>query len=452
VTSGRRFAWAVTILATVVLTLLIPYRLTDGDSCLYAALAHDIARGGSWVAPQWDFHGQTACFHEHPPGAFWLSAIVEALGAPEATASLAANALWTFAAVAGVVALARLFVSGATANVAGLAFLLHIVVLKYVQRAGLEIPLAATAAWTLAAGLRLGRSRWWIGAAGISLAGAFLVRGVFGAVPAAVLVYAAFEPSLRPPPRRLVATFALATLVLVAFDRAHAAATGHGFWAAYVERQVLPSLRTDGTAHSVEGETWTYYIGRTLLYTLPWSILPLWRLTRRDRPRGDAAAAWRLAGVWIALTVIGASLSSRAGSRYVFQVYVATSLLAALAVGTHLKPAFAWIVSAFVVLMLPAQVIVKSCFHERGPWWETAAAMEDLRGDARLAGREIRGPFQPEDDRLKSLLRFHTGRPVVSDPAGDMRGLRWVPGVDASYPFGRVIAVTPLGALVVYEP
>jgi 4-amino-4-deoxy-L-arabinose transferase-like glycosyltransferase len=465
---GRLLAWSAAVVSTVAIALAVPYHLTDGDSCAYAAMAHDIARGvSSWCNPQWDFHGRIECFHEHPPGALWLSALVERLGAPEAKAALVANVLWTFAAMAGVVALARRFVSKGAADLAGLVFVLHVGVMHYVQRAALEIPLAATAAWTVAAGLRLGGSRWWTVATAASLAGAILVRGVFGLVPAALLVFLLFEPTLRPPWRRLVVAFLGAAAALCAFDLAHVhKPTGPSclpipgvhvsFWREYLERQVLPSLQPGGTAHSVAGETWTYYVGRTLVYSLPWTLLPVWRLVRGPKPL-PSPAAWRLAAVWIVLTVAGASMSSREGSRYVFQVYAATSLLAALAVGPELKPVVEWIAVTFVVMLFPAQVLLKSTvFHARDVWWRTAeiaSAHAYRNGELWPPGsrRTVAGPFQPEDDRLKSLLRFHLGDVWVSSaPVTDAKGLQWVPGAGEDFPLGKVVFATPLGALVDY--
>jgi 4-amino-4-deoxy-L-arabinose transferase-like glycosyltransferase len=447
----RIAAWAAVVLVTVAIAAFWPFRLTDGDSCVYAAMAHDMAQGGSWIAPTWDFHGAVGCFHDHAPGAFWLAAIVERLGAPWTTAALVANALWTFAAVAGVVALARLFVSKATADFAGLAFLLHSVVMRYAQRAGLEIPFAATAAWTLAAGLRLGRSRWWIVATGAALAGAFLVRDVMAIVPAALLVYAAIDKPLRPPIGRLVAASALAAAALFAFDRAHAAATGHGFWSAYVEREIFPSLEGGGSRHAVDRETWPYYVESIAIYSLPWSLFPVWRLWRGPRPV-PSPAAWRLAAAWIVFAFALASTSSREGSRYVSQVDVATALLAALAVGPELKPTPAWFASTFVMLVLPAVVLLKTtAFHDRGTWWDAARRLDELHGDPRLVGREIHGVFKTEDDRMKTFLRFHTGAWVSSAPVPEMKGLQWIAGAGADFPAGRVIVATPLGALVDFD-
>ncbi len=449
--TGRRAvaAWAASVVATLLLVLLVPYHVTDGDSCLYSALAHDMARGGSWVAPQWDFHGAPACFHEHPPGTFWASAALECAGFPRESASLAANALWTFAALAGVVALARRFVSPRAALAAGVLFLLHLEVLRYAQRAALEVPLAAAASWALAGGLRLDRSRWWIAVTAVALAAAFLVRGALAAAPVAVLVYALLERDLRPPPLRLAAAFAGAALLLLAFDRAHAAATGHGFWIEYVRRQVVPSLEEGGTRHSVAGETWPYFVSRTLVYSLPWTILPVWRLVNRPPPL-PSPAAWRLALVWIVVTVAGVSLGSRPGSRYVLQAFAATALLAGLALGPQLVERTARVVAVAAVVFIPVQIVVKDFVHERGPYWETAELLEERNGDSRIAGRELAGPFLPEDDHTKSFLRFHLDTWVTSEPVSEMRGLQWVPGAGADFPVGMVVVATPLGAVVDY--
>ena len=463
--------WAAAVIATIAIALAMPFRLTDGDSCLYAAMAHDMAAGRtSWTAPVWDFHGMSygpgtegVCFHEHPPGALWLAALVELCGAPVERAALVANALWTLAAAGGVIAIARRFVSRSASDLAGVVFLLHIGVMHYVQRAALELPLAATASWAVAAGLRLDRSRWWTLAAAAGVAGAVLTRGVLGLVPAGLLVVTCLDPKLRPPWRRLLAVFVLAAVPLVVFDRLHVHLAGEGclapthvgFWSEYFGRQVLPSLQAGGTPHAVEGPTAAYFLGRFLLYSLPWSLLVLWRLVRGPRPLA-APEAWRLAAAWIVAVVLGLSLGSREGSRYLFQAYVATSLLFVLALPRELSGKWAWAASTLVLLVLPAQIVLKQAFRERDEWWQTAeiAAQHRFRPGAEshpeARGRTVSGPFQPEDDRMKSLLRFHLDAWVSSAPVTEMRGRQWVPGAGEDFPVGRVEFATPRGAVVDY--
>jgi hypothetical protein len=212
----------------------------------------------------------------------------------------------------------------------------------------------------------------------------------------------------------------------------------------------MPSLQPGGTKHSVEGETWDYYIKCMLLYTLPWSLLPIVQFIRGPR-RLWAPAGWRLAAVWIVLTVTGASLTSREASRYLFQIYVATSLLVALAIGREMKPALARIISILLLLTLPVQVLRKSAFHERDKRWAAVKVLESHRSDPVLAGRVIHGPFGPEQQTVKSLLRFHLGVPVSSAPVTDMRGLQWIPPDNAGFPKDRVVVSTPLGTLVDFD-
>jgi len=460
VRNPRVWWWAVAIVATVALTLVIPYRLTDGDSCLYAAMAHDMAVGRtSWTAPVWDFHGQALCFHEHPPGAFWLAAIVERLGARAENAALAANALWTFAAVGGVIAIARRFTSRTTADFAGLVFLLHYGVMRYVERAALELPLAATASWAVAAGLRLDRKWWWTLVAAAGVAGAVMTRGVLGLVPAGLLVVMLFDRKLRPPWPRLAVVLVLATAALWAFDRAHASQFGadggpeHGFWKAYVDRQVVPSLDENGTAHSSSGPAWLYYFPWFLVYSLPWSLLVVWRLVRGPRPVASPEA-WRLAAVWIVTVLVGLSLGSREASRYFFQTFIATSLLTALALPREPTGNSAWAVSTLLLLALPSQIVLKCGFHSRDKWWATSDIAAEHRFRPEVgAGRRfeqpvIRGPFQPEDDRMKSLLRFHLGAWMSSGAITEMKGMQWIPKAGDDFPFGKVVFATPLGAVV----
>jgi 4-amino-4-deoxy-L-arabinose transferase-like glycosyltransferase len=445
----RRNLWLAALVATVAFAALFPYRVTDGDSCAYGSLGVEIARGGpgAWVAPTWDFFGVESAFHEHPPASFWPTAVLSVMGIPDATAPLAASALWHFAAVAGVIALARRVVGSGAADFAGLAFLLHAAVMRSVQRVDLEVPLAACSAWCVVGALRLREGRGWIGVAAAGLAGAFLVRGVFGVVPAAALAFVAVRPPLRPPLVRLALAVVVAAAALLVFDRLHALQTGRGFWAQYWERQVAPSFVAGGSDHSVEGSTWAYYVGRAALYTLPWSLLPVARLVRGPRPL-PAPAAWGLAAAWIVVAVAGPSLTSREGSRYVFLVFVATSLLAGLAVGPDLGPRLAAWATVLVAVAIPVQVVVKSVFHERDDWWRTADLLQEARAREDFASVPVpvHGEFQPVDERLKSFLRFHLGARITSADAADARRIWFRAGVPVPAGWTERLR-TPLGVL-----
>ncbi len=445
---GTRAAWigaGVAAVAAVVLAATLPFHLTDGDSCLYAAFGNEIVRGvaGAWVAPRWDDHGTWTCFHEHPPGAFWVSALVEFAGAPGTRAALVANALWQIAAASGVYAVARRFLTRPESAFAALVFLLHLPVLRYVQRAGLELPLAATATWSLAAALRLGRSRAWTLLFGVAMGGAFLVRGVFGFVPVLLAALLLVDRELRPPPLRLLGGFGLAAAMCLAFDHLHARATGHGFWAAYLDRQVLPSFAEGGTAHSGDERAGAYFLGRALLYTLPWALLPLVRIARSRRAREPLphAPAWRLAAVWFVVTVIAAAAGTRAASRYLFVAYPASALLAALAVAPWPTGRAARAVVALALLAVPASIVVKSATKPHDAWWRTADALRTVRTERGPVGARVTGDDTRDAARLRSFLRFHLGPPTPTSP-------RWLPSEPAAQAAdAQVLATTPLGRL-----
>lgn len=446
--------WVLAALAAGAFCALFPYRLTDGDSCAYGALAREMAAGTwrAWAAPTWDFHGAAACFHEHPPGAFWASALLGRAGVRAEQSPLVANALWALLAAGGTAALARrLGCSPGAALVAGGVLLLHAAPLRFVQRAGLEFPLAACSVWAVVATLRLRDAAAWSAVLAASLAGAFLVRGALAATTVGVVLWTLLDPALRPPLARAALGVAGAALLLVAFDRAHAAATGHGFWAAYVERQVAPSFDAAGSRHARPDSVADYFAVRLLVYSLPWSLLPLARVVAWARGRGSLpnAAAWRIAAVWILLAAVGPALTSRPASRYLFQAWVPASVLFGLALTAawpeRWAPRLRWAVPLLVVVLAAS----KSVVAPRDDAWRTAEILSAHR-DARTApARPVVGPFLPEDDGRKSFVRFHLGTDVFAEtPAAPRHADRWVPA-GSDVPAGAAVLVeTPLGRLV----
>ncbi|MFQ5748278.1 MAG: hypothetical protein ACE5H3_02340, partial [Planctomycetota bacterium] len=224
-------------LVTLAWCALFPFRLTDGDSCLYAAMGHEMALGGArdWVAPRWAFGGEAVCFHGGPPGGGWLPALLEKAGLPEGQAPLAANALGLILLLISLGSLAGWRAPDGGPGAAWLAMgilLLHFPLFKYVVRADLEIPFAACVTASLAAARS--RSRWGPLALGAALGGALLVRGVFAAGILVVLLgdFLLFRAHAKRRPGRLLAGLGLAALIAGGFDLVHFLATGHSFWMA----------------------------------------------------------------------------------------------------------------------------------------------------------------------------------------------------------------------------
>lgn len=424
---------------TLLWCALFPYRLTDGDSCLYAAMAHEMAQDGgrAWLAPTWAFRGARACFHENPPGALWAAATLECLGLPDGQAPLVANALALLALGA-----AAWWLAGGRDGPGPLALgilLLHVPVAHYAVRFGIELPFAAcfTASVAAARSDRPLAPIW----TGVAAAGALLTRGVFALALPPLLLADAWLAGSRRRLRRLAQGLLLALLLTLAFDWGHSRAAGHSFWSGYLHKQVLPSLEEGGTVHPNRGPTTLYYASRLALYTVPW--LPLAAvLLLRDRRRRDACTPL----VWIVLLTAGAIAARRQGSRYLFAVYPASAWLAALALrgwwdrcGARGRTALA----CCALALAPAVTLGKSLVTPRDAHWRAASALRSARPQLRAATTAaepaIYGPFAPHDDRMKQFLRHHAGIWAFDAPAGQAPpgALLWLPP-DLPAPGGAV--------------
>lgn len=412
-------AGAVAAALTLAWCACFPYRFTDGDSCLYAAMARDMAQGGreELLAPRWSLEGAPVCFHDDPPGAMWPAGLLGRLGLDDASAPLVANALALLALAAATWRLGGALAAG--------ILLLHLPVLHYSVRFGLELPFAACFTAAVLAGRSC--SRWAFLGLGLAAAGALLSRGVLAlALVPVLLVDAALAPDRGRRLRVLGLGFALAALGALLFDRGHAAVTGHGFWGAFWEQQVLPTLQ-GGTPHSNHGSTILYYGGRLLLYGLPWWALgaaALWRGARQ--PRRELLTAL----VWIGVVAAGAMLGRREGSRYLFAAWPANAWLCARALAPwwRRRSAAARARLELAVAFLPLVLVAGKCLlTPRDPDWRAASALRAQRAELAAAPRpEIYGAFAHHDDRRKQFLRYHSGLwamplPPEGPPPGSWR-------------------------------
>jgi hypothetical protein len=417
-----RLAAAIAVLLTLGWLLFAPPLLTDGDSCLYAAMGHDLATGGGWAAPQWAHGGAAADFHENPPLAVWTIGALEGLGLDTARAPVVANALWLLLLAAAAWRLGG-GGRGAGAVVLGV-LLLHYPVAKYAVRASLELPFTACAVAAVAwmRGRRESSLVW----AGLFFGGAILARGPFALlVPALWLVDARI--GLRRPIRRALAAGVLGLSLAVLFDLFHRRATGHGFWAAFWSEQLGPSLA--GTApHANRQPTWQYYGGRLLLYGAPWLPFALLAgLSRWKRLRPD----FLLGLVWVGLVLAGAVVAQRQASRYLFAAWPGVALMVgAVATNAWLRREAVerrrW--AAAVMMLLPALTVGKGLLTPDDDW---AVAARQLRERASYGwGTEgpptVYGPFSAHDDRAKQFLRHHLGvwafrEPDEGAPPGSLR-------------------------------
>jgi hypothetical protein len=384
--------------------------LTDGDSCLYAAMSREIAETGNWAAPTWAHKGGVEFFRENPPGALWLGALFQKFATGfNATSAPHLSTLWWL----GLLTAAIWRLAGGrrgSGALAVLALLLTLPVLKYSLRAGLEIPFAACVCAAVES-LRARRRRGAI-LGGLFFGGALLTRGIFGfLVP--LLWIADARVGHRRPMRRVLSAGVLGITLAFAFDLFHQLqGDGTGFWASYLHDQVLSSLQ--GTApHPETGNTWSYYATRLGLYSLPWGILILWRLPNRlMRMRPEVPLCiW-----WIALVYVGAAIAHREGSRYLFAAWPAVALLfSALWREDFEARSKIWRtrLGSLVVLLIPCTLILgtlSQSIQKDSSWLQSSRQLSERSsyGWANDTPPVLYSTdFSSHDDRLKQFIRWH---------------------------------------------
>lgn len=399
----------------------VPLPLTDGDSSLFAAIGSEMASGGwqAWVAPHWAYQGRPELFYEHPPGAFWPMAMLEKLGVPDDRAALLANLLWLALLLYGMWHLAGKRLPGGGPGLGLLAagvLLLHYPLWKYVVRASLEIPFAACVTCCVAAARSTSlKSPAWLA---LAMFGAWMVRGIFaGAVPLFLVADAWFNGRHSIAYRaKLLVGLLLGLGMAALFDVAHAQATGHGFWSAYTDKQVLPSLE-GGAPHPNQGATLLYYGGRLFLYSLPWCLvaaLGLWASRRKPAFRAQRRHVIT-ALLWAGSFFVGIVIAKRQGSRYLFAVWPATAWMASIGLEGWWRSLAAdkrRMIAAGVLALVPVLTVGKGLVTADDEWSRAAASLRAYRADAAEHSETIPpvyGPFAGHDDRMKQFVRHHLG-------------------------------------------
>lgn len=437
---------AVLLLALVV-SAAVPATLLDGDSCMNASISRDMARGDleTVLAPRWAQGGEWTWYHEHALGSYQLASLLMRLGLPEERAPHVAHTLWMVLAAWGVLALVGTQRRDAAMWVGAIAILLHIQPLKYVQRISIEFPLAATTVWSLVAVLRLKAGWRWVLVGTLALAGAFLVRGIFGAVALALVAGTVVFRETRPPWLPLLVLLFCSSGLVLAFDRAHAAVTGEGWWWWYYHRQIASSFVEGGTQHTVADRQFVYFAVRLIGYGMPFLLLVVWRILRGPRWQPERAI-WLLLLGGVALTWLGASLTRRPASRYLFSAWPLLATLFALALPPALPARIKRSLPVLLLLLVPALLIGKHVARKDNDWSRAARALATLR-QVEDAPAVVRGPFDPQDSRDKAFLRWHLdARAIGGTPSG---AEWWIVRTEAEVPDSAAVrARLPFGVLL----
>ena len=487
------------LLASLLAAVIFVYPLTlgtpllDPDEGLHAAIAQEMAERGDWITPR--FRGEP--FLDKPIFYFWAEALsLRMFGMNEAAVRLPGLMFGLLGAVTTAIVGWRLF--GHTIGlVSGVLYTTMILPVALAQAATHDVALVpcvnlalllfwesdraesrrvksrwAAAGYTAAIGLLLGLSILTKGLAGVALVG--VAYGCYLLVTRRLTVAACVRGAAA-----LGIAAAVASTWYAAVESQH---PGYLYYY-FVERHLL-GFATDSQIHG--GEPWWYYLPILLGGSLPWiGYLPItirdswarWKQERAGdgvsqprREKGEGRRAMVLLWCWIIGCTLLLSLSHSKLVTYIWPVFPAVAILAAIGWGRWIEGTLSDTASRSLVrtlvpgcvigpFILPAALLIAQAeFSIRFSWpvWvaSAAAAAASAVPLSFLYDRRRRATFSAAT--FSAALQFAVVMTVVLPPVAATTSAR-----DLAYHFNRLgrlpskllIAEARIGSLVFYlEP
>jgi 4-amino-4-deoxy-L-arabinose transferase-like glycosyltransferase len=336
----ERAVYAAGFLIAAALLYATHFTSHDGDSALYAGIAHYTSAEPmrDWIAPKWwglwEGSQVDELFVEHPAGLFWIPAALGRLGLDGGPSSYVVGIAAGLGSLLLLASLVERIAGAAAARAVRLLAPLMPVAFVFRVRANHEYPMLFFLLLALLALERVRqRARWWPPVA-IAFAGALVVKGVFALlVIGAAGLWLLLAPSNDARNRsRAWAAFAAAVVVTIAvalgYDDWYASVTGHPFWITYWARQVGPmTFASPLEQMGVILKHLRFYGLHVLWYSAPWTLVLAWCGFNAWRAHGRSSAATASTGETRALTfallfaaasLIALSIPSRVAERYAF--------------------------------------------------------------------------------------------------------------------------------------
>lgn len=309
--TGRVIAVALALVCVLGLAHATGFELTDGDSRLYARIAHTLAGQPvtTWMDPRWPHHWyKSGRFEEHSAVFFWFPAMLGKAGLPETVAMLAANAIYVVMLLTALFMLVRRHAGSVEGWFAVTAWMLSAGGMHFMLRGNHEVPLALG---VVAAVLGLVEGRAWI----VMLGAAWCVatKGIVGSLVVPVL--GAWWVGLDRTRRGFqcfVAGIAGIVLTTILYEQVFQHLHGCSFIAAYLDIHVgYAEARQRGWAWSPVVNLGSY-AAAALYWSAPAGLLLL------------AGKSWRREPL-VCMSVVTAciycgffALFDRTASRYIF--------------------------------------------------------------------------------------------------------------------------------------
>ncbi|MEW5847289.1 MAG: hypothetical protein AB2A00_00695 [Myxococcota bacterium] len=371
---------ALAALCLMVLSVSVAgYQLKDGDSRLYAKIAHQLSEApfSTWMSPQWPAEGyfKTGLFEEHLAPFFWPPALLGRLGMTADTAMLAVNFVYFLLIMAMLRRLTLRLYGEPAATLAPWLWPLSYAGFQFMVRGNHEVPLALGVLVSVDALLRAREGLRHVVLLCLATSWCFIIKGIVGPVVLpALLGWWWFHGRERRGLAALVVAGVAVCLTAVAHDLLFEAANGHSFLRTYLDIHL--GYAKDREELSLVGKlrNASYYLGVCVVWFLPWSQLILHRLYARVRGRvTELDPALRSVLFTVVVYVLFFMLFDRRASRYVFSVYPLMAMSCAYLLH-QLRPAFParlrapqWLMGTMLVLLW-ARIYFHTYHHSFYSW------------------------------------------------------------------------------------
>jgi len=323
--------FSLTFILFCIIISVFPYKYRDSDSSCYSSLSQKLAYQPiqKWCAPQWWGHGgNQGLFQDHPPGIFWLPAILVRLGIKGSVAALCANFFYILLSLYFVFKLAKFWGDDAFAWGAVFGFVLTPLFLQYLIRANQEHPLNLA----IVAGIYgLARNRESLRYKILFIAAlvfAIFIKGMSMLILSMLaIVYWFLVSRNRKTFSLIVFAHLIAFGAICLFELWYREITHSSFFEVYLAFQGGSSI--GAIFHPIRRiYSFFWYLARVLWFSLPWVFFLLYGVLGAKKEKlglsKDLIIRFLIFGALGIMLVF--SLSDRKADRYIFSACVLLSL------------------------------------------------------------------------------------------------------------------------------
>jgi 4-amino-4-deoxy-L-arabinose transferase-like glycosyltransferase len=367
-----------------VIVSIFPFDYHDSDSSCYSRISQELAYEplSTWCAPQWYGHGgNQGLFRDHPPGLFWLPALLVRAGVKASRAALCANFIYILLGLYFLFKLAALYGDAALGWAAVFGFVLTPIFMQYLVRANHEQPLNLAVVAGLYGLARSSRAFRYKALFAAALVFAVFIKGL-SAIILSILAFLFWLILSRN--RKTFTLIVVAHLLMLAtvalFEGWYRSVTHSSFLAVYIAFQGGRTVQAVfAPLRKLYNLMW--YGGRALWFSAPWVYFALYGLFKYGKKKlalaKDTLIQFLFGGSAAVMAFI--SLSDRKADRYIFPAYLLLSFAGVYAL-SRMKPGFLdffrrrakrlpWILALGLVVFSFLSIFIDNHFYKFIRFW-----------------------------------------------------------------------------------